>query len=86
MAGLAAQTSGVFEDPTGALKLEALLAAAEQVRDLGAGDAGGSVLRRGPDLIGGPVAEAVTEDPGSGVGAFAPDREACLAVGEVDVL
>lgn len=50
------------------------LVAAEHVRDFGARHARWALLAGRRDLIGGWVAEAVTEDPAGGLGAVAPYR------------
>ena len=80
------EAAGFFEDGEGAVDLAGLLVAAEQVADLGAGDAIGAVFGECPDVVGGGVAEAVAEDPAGGVRAAAPDREGRFEVGEADVL
>ena len=63
LAGFAAQPSGVLEHGECALDLAALLVAAEQFGDLGAGEAGGAFLGGRPELVGGRIAERVAEDP-----------------------
>jgi hypothetical protein len=57
LAGLAAETSSVFEHAKRALDLPPLLVAAEHVRDLGSDDAGGALFGGCPYLVGGRVAE-----------------------------
>ncbi len=82
----ASQPACLLEDGECAVDLASLLVAAEQVADLGAGDAGGAVLGERRDLVGGGVAEAVAEDPAGRVGAVAPDCEAGVEMGEGDLL
>jgi hypothetical protein len=73
-----------LEDVEGSLDLAVLLVAAEHVGDIGAGESGWALACRGPDLVGGRVAEAVAEDPGGGVGAVAPDGKRGFEVFEAD--
>ena len=77
----AGEAAGVDEDGQRAVDLAGFLIAAEEVADLGAGDAVGSVFGERPDLVGGRVAERVAEDPAGGVGAVAPDGERGFEVG-----
>ncbi len=78
------ESAGVFEGVEGAVDLAGFLVAAEQVTDVSTADAVGTVPRERPDVVGSGIAKRVAEDPCSGVGAVAPDRERGLEVLEVD--
>jgi hypothetical protein len=78
------QATGFLEQRERPVDLAGLLVAAEEIAHLGAGDAVGPVLREGPYLVGGWVAEAVAEDPARGVEAVVPEGERRFEVGEGD--
>src|ERR1039458_2188230 len=75
LASCAAQAASLFQHAEGAVDLAAFLVAAKHVGNLGAGDPGPALLRRGPDLVGGGIAQRLPENPGGGPRTVGPDRE-----------